>query len=94
MLIAIILSEVDDLQSVRTLVLSPESSTLAVTRAEEKHVDSVEIVCVGEALLGVANQACMHGMERLTGIASGVRKGNLHLWVVDQEAVSALASAI
>ena len=86
MLIAIVLREVDDLQGVRTLVLCPESSTLAVTRAEEKHVDSVEVVCVGEALLGIAYQASMYGVERLTGIASGVRKGDLHLWVVDQEA--------
>ena len=85
-LVAIVLGKVDDLQGVRTLVLSPESSTLAVTRAKEKHVDGVEVVCVGEALLGIAYQTSMYGVERLTGIASGVRKGDLHLWVIDQEA--------
>jgi hypothetical protein len=54
--------------------------------AEEEHIDGVQIVCIGEALLGVANQTGMHGMERLASIAGRVRKGNLHFWVINQEA--------
>ena len=86
MLIAIVLREVDDLQGVRTLVLCPESSTLSMARAKEEHIYGMKIVCIREALLGVTNEASMYGVERLTGIASGVRKGDLYLWVVDQEA--------
>ena len=76
-LVAIVLCEVDDFQCVRTLVLCPKSRTLAVAGAEEEHINGVQIVCVGEALLGIAYQASMYGVERLTGIASGVRKGDL-----------------
>jgi hypothetical protein len=46
----------------------------------------MQIVCLGEALLGVTYQTSMYGVKWLTRIARRVRKGNLHLWVVDQEA--------
>ena len=85
-LVAIVLCEVDDFQCVRTVVFCPKSGTLAVAGAEKEHIDGVQIVCIGEALLGITNQTSMNGMKRLTGVACGVREGDLHLWVVDQEA--------
>ena len=84
-LVAVVLRKVDDLQPFRTFVLCPDSAALAVARAKEEHIDSIEVVGIREALLCIAYESFMHGVKGFAGIAGGVCEDDLCVWVVNQE---------
>ena len=58
--------------------------TLAVTKAEEHHVDILERHFCCEALVGFADQSFMYVADKIPRIALGVCKHNLCLGVVQQ----------
>ncbi len=84
--VAEILCEVDDAQCVGQRVLDPELCAFAVSLTEKEHVDGVEVEIGRKTQVGVAEQSLVDGADRLSGMAGGVDKSDLHLRVVDEQA--------
>ena len=77
--------QVDDFYVIGDVVEGEESRTLAVTEAEEHHVDLVEGHLVGECQVGVAQQSLVYVGYGVAGIALAVGKNNLCLGMVKQQ---------
>ena len=84
--VAVVLRQVHHLQAGGPGVLRPEFTALAVGRAEEEHVDGIEIVAVAEAQLRVPEQAAVDVVQEIAGVAGRVHEDDLHLRMVDQDA--------
>ena len=84
--VAVVLRQVHDLQGRGTGVLLPEFPALAVGGAEEEHVDGGEVPAVAETQLRVAEQAAVHLIQVIAGVARRVHEGDLHLRMVHQDA--------
>ena len=81
-----VLGKVDNLHVGRNGVLLQELLALAVTEAEEHHVNLLEGHLCREAQVGFSNQSLMDVTHQITGIALTIGKDNFCLGVVQQQA--------
>ena len=80
-----VLGEVDDLHVLRNGVFLQEGLALAVTKAEEHHINLVERHLIGKAQLGLSEQTLVDVRNQIASIALAIGKDNLCLRVVDQQ---------
>ena len=80
-----ILCEIDDLHMLRYGVFLKELLTLAVSEAEEYHINLIKGHLVGELQIGFTDEAFMYIADEIAGITLRVCKDNLCLRMVQQQ---------
>lgn len=80
-----VLCQINDLHTLRDLMLAEECLTLAVTETEEDNIDIVKRQLVGEPEGGVAIESFVDIRDEVTTVALGVGKDNLCLRMVDEQ---------